>query len=273
MSLLAVGGAIDVETPGRVWSTFYEQAGGAEACLVIIPTASENPAETCAHYTAAWQKLGHTNPITCLNITTRAQTLTPDPAHIMALRSATGIFLTGGNQLRLTTVWGGTPLADELKLAEQRGALVMGSSAGTAALSTVMMAYGEAGYLPMQGMVQLTAGLGLTNTLLFDQHFAERQRFGRLLYAIATNPHYLGVGVDENSAAWVRGSELEVVGAGTVTILDGSAITSSNVAELEAGGRVAVSGVKFHLLTAGCLFRLDTRQVLIPQQFLTLSEN
>jgi cyanophycinase len=260
-TLIAIGGALDPQQP-IILQEFCRRAGAEQAQIVVLPTASSNP-ETGAYYTQLFLQLG-VRSAQALEIHSRAQALQADAA---ALQQASGIFLTGGNQARLSALLGGTPLEVALLQVYQRGAVVAGTSAGAAALSTVMLAFGKNGPTPRQRSAQFSAGLGLCNEIIFDQHFRQRDRLGRLLYAVACHPGKLGVGLDENTAAILEahpsGSRLEVYGQNAVTIIDGSHILASDVAELTGAAPVAISGAWVHVLTHGCSFDLSTRQATI----------
>ena len=150
--------------------------------------------------------------------------------------------------------------------AYHRGVIIAGTSAGAAVMSKVMIAYGKGGPTPREGIAQFAPGLGLTDKIVFDQHFRQRDRLGRLLYLISAHPGLLGVGIDENTAAIVENASfVTVAGSGAVTIVDGSEIESTDVAEIEKGVPVAVSNIRLHVLTSGCSFDIRTRKANIPK--------
>jgi cyanophycinase len=168
--------------------------------------------------------------------------------------------------MRLPVLIGGTPLETEILNAYRRGVIIAGTSAGAAVMPKVMIAYGKGGPTPSEGIAQFAPGLGLTNNIVFDQHFRQRDRLGRLLYLIAAHPGLLGVGIDENTAAIVEDeAHITVTGSGAVTIVDGSQMESTNAAEIQNGGAVAVSGIRIHVLTSGCSFEVETRKADIPK--------
>jgi cyanophycinase len=208
---------------------------------------------------------------TIVGPTTRLQAA--DPALLAAILQASGIFFCGGNQLRLTAILGGTPAEKALHQAYRSGAAIAGTSAGAAALSAIMLAYGKSGPTPRSGMAQFTAGLGFTDRVIFDQHFRQRDRLGRLIYAVCNNPRLLGAGVDENTAAVLEntpgaGERITVVGPNAVTIVDGRGISFTDVADLKPNQAAAASNVIIHILTSGCAMSLDTNQVTIPNKAL-----
>jgi cyanophycinase len=179
------------------------------------------------------------------------------------LEDATGIFLTGGNQLRLSSIVTGTALGKAILEANLRGAVVGGTSAGASAASTLMMAFGSSGEIPKHRMAQLSAGLGLLPNIIVDQHFEQRGRIGRLISAVAQSPSMLGIGVDEDTAAIVSSNgTLEVIGRGVVTIVDGANMVTDSY--MTKGHRpMMVSGAVLHSLPTGYRFDLTARE-LIP---------
>jgi cyanophycinase len=181
------------------------------------------------------------------------------------LAEATGIFFTGGNQLRLSTLLGGTPIAKLIRQANARGVPVGGTSAGASILSEHMIAFGDEGASPISGSVRLAPGLGLTNRFVIDQHFRERDRLGRLLTALAYNPFAVGIGLDEDTAAFIGPDNLlEVVGSGAVTVVDASALMYSSMDKVREGEPVALLGLTLHILTEGTTFNLHTREAFAP---------
>jgi cyanophycinase len=183
-----------------------------------------------------------------------------DPEELALLEKATGIFLTGGSQLRLGTTIGGTAAAKSIRLLNGRGVHVGGTSAGAAFLSEHMIAFGEEGSSPRAGMVTLAPGLGLTNRIVVDQHFRQRDRLGRLLTALAFNPFGVGVGLDEDTAAFIAPDEtLEVVGSGAVTIVDPSRLEYSSLDHAKVGEPVSLLGITLHVIVKGGVFNLHSR--------------
>jgi cyanophycinase len=177
------------------------------------------------------------------------------------LQQASGIFFTGGNQLRLTTLLGGTPVAKLIRTQNARGVTVGGTSAGASILSEHMIAYGDDGATAISGSVRLAPGLGLTNRFIIDQHFRERDRLGRLITALAYNPFAVGLGLDEDTAAFIGPDEtLEVEGSGGVTVVDASKVSFSSVDSVTEGQPICILGLVVHVLTAGASFNLHTRQ-------------
>jgi cyanophycinase len=183
------------------------------------------------------------------------------------LDGVTGIFMTGGNQLKLSAVVNGTGFGEAIRAAHQRGVTVAGTSAGASIQSSHMVAFGPGGSTPKQRMTQLAAGLGLVRNCVIDQHFGQRNRYGRLLMLVAQSPSLLGIGIDEDTAAVITEEDgadiLRVVGRGVVTVFDGHQVVS-NAHEARRTAPLLASGVVLHVLPAGNVFNL-TDKTLIRQ--------
>ncbi len=258
--VIAVGGGMEVKGQMLVLSEILRLAGGSQARFVLITTASSEP-DAGQEEEAALLRLGMQQPATYLQIKSREMAC--DMRLLPVIQQATCAFLCGGVQLRLTSILGGTPVEEALHALQRQGGVVAGTSAGAAALSRVMIAGGRRGLLPQARIAQLAPGLDLVSEVIIDQHFRQRDRLGRLLYAVALHPGYLGVGIDENTAAILHGEELRVVGRGSVTIVDADSLQATNVAETEGGQPIALSGLKLHVLTHGCSFNLAQRQAVL----------
>ncbi len=258
--LLVIGGAEDKTGARRVLARFVDLAGGAQARIAVVATASALGDEIVDAYRDAFGALGVTD-VVAPRPRTRAEATEPALAEL--LESATGIFMTGGNQGKLSGVVTGTPFGAAIKAAHARGAVVGGTSAGASVQSEHMMAFGREGTTPKYRMAQMSAGLGLLPDLLIDQHFDQRGRYGRLVSLVSHAPHLLGMGVDEDTAGVITdGHLLEVLGRGAITLFDGAAMTS-NVDTATGSSPLLASGVVLHVLPAGARFDL-ARRVLLP---------
>lgn len=261
-TLMAIGGALDSEEP-RIFEEFIRRAGGAKAYIVVLPQAS-SLADTGREYSKILQKLGVKRKPISMEFRSRLEA--DRASHLHALQHATGIFIAGGTQMRLTSLLGGTRFEEKLLAAYQRGAVIAGTSAGTAVQSKIMIAYGRGGPTPRERSAQFSPGFGFTDRIIFDQHFRQRDRLGRLVYAIAMHPGPLGVGVDENTAAIVEDDRhIRVCGKNAITVVDGKYMKATNVAEITHSRPVAVSGITIHVLTEGCSFDMRTRTAIIPR--------
>ena len=244
-TLMPVGGAIDKEHP-VIMSEFIRRSGGAQSRILILPQASML-ADTGKVYVAQCLHLG-AGTATSLEFRRRDEAGTHE--QIDAIRNATGIFFSGGAQMRISAIMGGTAIEKELLAAYDRGTVIAGTSAGASILSKTMIAYGKAGGTPREGMVQFSPGLGFTDKFVIDQHFRQRDRIGRLIYAVAAHPGVMGVGCDEDTAAIIEDEALITVwGSGAVTLVDGSQIAYTDIADIENKGPVAVSPLTVHILT------------------------
>ncbi len=255
--IIPVGGAEDKTTSSRILSRFVDLCGGRDARIAIIPTASRLD-DTGARYEAIFTELGVAEA-TALPFERRTDSV-ERPEWLQTLADADGIFMTGGNQLRLSTILGGTDAARAIRAANARGTHVAGTSAGAGFISEHMIAFGKEGSSPLAGMVTLAPGLGLTNRVVIDQHFRQRDRLGRLLTAISYNPFMVGIGLDEDTAAFIGPDEsLEVVGSGAITVVDGSALEHSSMGYVAEGTPVCLTNLKLHLLVDGGRFDLHRR--------------
>jgi cyanophycinase len=254
-SVIIIGGAEDKVRDRVILNKFVTLAGGPDATIVVISTASSLGAEAGERYKAVFGALG-VNRVRPLHAVSRPQA--NDESAALLLRDATGIFLTGGNQLRLASTIGGTRLADAILERFRHGAVVAGTSAGASALSSHMIAFGASGATPKQRMAQISAGLGLIPGVIVDQHFQQRNRLGRLLSLIAQNPSLLGIGVDEDTAGVVGPDhQLEVIGRGSITVVDGSD-SETDAWEVKGHRPLMISGVVLHSLPSG--YRFDLRR-------------
>lgn len=243
--LLVMGGAAGTGILRR----FVTLAGGSAAAVVVIATASTYPAELESEYASVFTDLG-AGAVTALRLETRAQANDPAVAEILA--AATGVFFTGGDQVRITTVLGGTLTDSVLQSLVSSGSVVLaGTSAGAAMMSGTMIV-GGAGHGVSTG-----PGLEFLPGVLIDMHFAERGRLNRLLSAVARYPHELGLGIDEDTAILTEGDHFEVIGSGTVTVVDAGAASEIRA---PAEGPVTLADARIHVLPAGCTFDLSGRR-------------
>ena len=262
---MIIGGAEDKLRKRGILKDFVAASGGSDARIVVIPTASSLGPEIVEVYEALFTKLGAAE-IRSARPETREDA--HDPQLVQALEEATGIFMTGGNQLKLSGAICGTPFGDAIVAAHERGAVVAGTSAGASIQSSHMVAFGAGGATPKQRMTQVAAGLGLVTSTVIDQHFDQRNRYGRLLMIVSQSPQLLGIGVDEDTAAVIEDEDghevLRVTGRGAVTIFDPERMVT-NAHEARRSAPLLASGVVLHMLPAGAAYDLTTR-TLVPQQ-------
>jgi len=259
--LLIIGGAEEKLRQRQILTRFAALAGGADGRVAVISTASSLGDEATELYRSIFHGLG-------IPDVRGLRPLSRDDANdeqvCAAVEDATGIFMTGGNQLRLSSVIGGTLLGRMILERHRHGAIVAGTSAGASAISTHMVAFGTSGATPKQRMTQMSAGLGLLPGVIIDQHFEQRNRLGRLLALIAQSPSLLGIGIDEDTALLVSSSGIgEVIGKGSVTILDPARL-QTDAYEVKRHRPIMISGVTLHSLPSGYRFNLRKRRLLAP---------
>lgn len=260
--IIPIGGAEEKLHNPEILDRFVDICGGKKARIAIIPTASELE-DTGRNYEKLFRKLGirHAKVL---------QILTREDCHsdrfLDYIEKSDGVFMTGGNQLRLSTTLGGTPLAQIIRRRNAAGMHVAGTSAGAAFMPEHMIAGGYEGATPSPTMVTMAPGLGLTNNFIIDQHFRQRDRLGRLLTALAYNPFAVGIGLDEDTAAFIRpGDDLEVVGSGGITIIDPTNLSYSSMDRARRGDPVSLIDVKLHILIAGGRFDIESRSAVAEQ--------
>ena len=252
--VVPIGGAEDKTNDPVILQRFVELCGGRDARLAVIPTASRLD-DTGPAYVELFSGLGARH-VSNLPITRRKDCERED--YVAALEEVDGVFITGGNQLRLSTRLGGTPIAKSIRRLNAAGVHVAGTSAGAAIMPEHMIAGGPGGSTPREDGVTLAPGLGLTNTLVIDQHFRQRDRLGRLLSAVSYNPFVSGIGLDEDTAAFIDPEGVfEVVGSGAITIVDPGSLKYSSMDVAEPGEPVSLIGMTLHVLAAGGCY--DTR--------------
>jgi cyanophycinase len=264
--IIPVGGAERKVRDPAILRRFVELCGGRSASIVVIPTASQAK-DTGRRYERIFRRL-EVGEVRAIWLETRADC---ERIEVLdALKRADGVFLTGGNQLRLSTTLGGTPVARLIRRRNAEGVHVAGTSAGAAFLCQHMIAFGEEGPTPRSGMVTLAPGLGLTNRVIIDQHFRQRDRLGRLLTALAYNPFAVGIGIDEDTAAFLGPDDrIEVLGSGALTIIDPSKLDFSAMDSTPEGEPVSLVGIRLHILSAGDCYDTATGEAAPSAERLT----
>ncbi|WP_138934673.1 cyanophycinase [Roseovarius arcticus] len=260
--IIPIGGGEDRIKEMQIHRRFVELSGGPNADIVVIPTASMLNT-TGPDYNRIFSGLG-AGKVEFMPIASRADCDNPEFARM--LDNATGIFITGGNQLRLSAILGGTPLVTQIRRRNAEGIPVAGTSAGASIMSQHMVAGGQGNESPAEGTVILSPGIGLTNAVIIDQHFTQRNRLGRLLTASSFNPFLIGLGIDEDTAAFIGPDDLlEVIGSGTVTVVDASEMTHSSMWDAKPGEALSLLGLRLDVLGEGCRYDLKARIGYPPQ--------
>jgi cyanophycinase len=254
--VIVIGGAEDKVGERAILSRFVALAGGTDARIAVISSASSLGPLAGQMYRKVFTELG-AHEVHTIHAMTRAQANDEHGARLV--HDSTGVFMTGGNQLRLSSTIGGTNLAQAILERHRHGSVIAGTSAGASAMSSHMVAFGASGSSPKQRMVQMAAGLGLLPSVIIDQHFQQRNRLGRLLAIIAQNPSLLGLGIDEDTAGVVGPDHvMEVIGRRSVTIIDGAG-SDTDAWEVRAHRPLMISNVVLHSLPAGYRFDLNRR--------------
>ena len=259
--VMVIGGAEDKVNGRNILTAFFESAGGKEATIGIIPCASREPAVVGDRYYQIFQAMG-AKQVQILDI--RYPNEGNESRWLEIFQGCTGIFVTGGDQLRLCDLIGGTALVQRIKEKVSQGQLVLaGTSAGAAMMGEAMIAGGSSGETPNQSLVDLTQGLGILPELLVDQHFHNRNRMARLMSAVAAHPDKLGVGIDEDTCAAVgHDGTFQVLGKGSVTIIDPGSLTYTNHGEAEEETPLRLHNLKVHVLSQGDRYDYKNRAVL-----------
>jgi cyanophycinase len=259
-NLLIIGGAEDKKGECRILRHFVETTGGKAGHIAVLTTATEVAEQVGPEYRGLLQGLG-AGRVDILNISTRDEANMEKNGELIS--KCSGVFFTGGDQLRITSILGGTRLLGALHAAYSNGCVVAGTSAGASAMSGTMVVDGVGNDTARKCTLKMAPGLRFLDGVLIDQHFHQRGRIGRLLGGVAENPDILGLGIDEDTALRVYpDSHFEVIGSNAVTILDGRAIKSSNVSELKPDENLAIANVAVHVLPAGYGFNLNSREVI-----------
>ena len=257
--MLPIGGAEDKLGRMTILREVLRLAGGPAARVVVLSTASSLGDEITHAYLRLFADLGAADVV---GIRPESRAQAGDPALVAAVAQADAVFMTGGNQTKLATVLVATPLGVAIRAAHDRGAVVAGTSAGASILSEHMVSFGSSGSTPKFRVGQVSQGLGLLSGVIIDQHFTQRNRFGRLLALVAANPGQLGLGIDEDTAAVIAADgRLEVRGRGVVTIVDGTDVITT--AYTATGTQpLMMSGLTVHTLPRGAVFDLTARTLL-----------
>jgi cyanophycinase len=248
-TLLAIGGSEKKTDETPILERFVSLCGGGDARIMVVSTASSDPSGKVAEYDAVFRARG-AGDVAFVHPQSRAEA--QDPKLLATLERATGVFIVGGNQLKLVSELAGSPLIERMRERYRTGLHIGGTSAGASALGTVMIARGRARSAARLDSPRMTPGFGLLPNLILDQHFRERDRIGRLLAAVLCNPSYLGLGLDENTGLVVDAEDrLSVIGTGSVTVVDGSGLEENDIGVVPEESPAGFAGMRLHVLTEG----------------------
>lgn len=255
--LVVIGGAEDKEHDCRILRHFLKRGGGKEARVLVMTVATQLPVDVGMKYIEVFQKLGAAD-VRTFDVSSR-EAANKDSA-VQHIRDATCIFFTGGEQLRITKLLGGTRVDAALHDALVRGVVLGGTSAGASMMSSTMIVSGDAETSPKVSVVDMAPGMEFLAGVVIDQHFAQRGRLGRLMSAVAQYPHHLGLGLDEDTAIVVENGAFRVIGRGAVSVVDAGGISFSNLDEVGTDESLSLCDIKLHILTEGYGFHLLSRQ-------------
>ena len=260
-TLVAIGGAEDYEGEMIVQKEFVRLAGGAKARVVIMTIATDDPSEAAKKWKAVYRKLG-VDDVKAVDVS--ARTDVEKESSLEAIRNATGLYFTGGDQLHIPSLIGGTEMQKLIHQRYERGLVIAGSSAGAAMMSNTMIVKGASDETPFKGGVEMAPGMDLLVGAIIDTHFSQRGRFGRLLNAVAHYPQDLGIGIDEDTAMVVKEQQFEVLGSGSVIVIDGGAMSYASLPDVKDGGCLSFHDVRVHVLSSGHKFDLGNRAPVVP---------
>ncbi|WP_163192881.1 cyanophycinase [Clostridium thermarum] len=257
-TLIIIGGAEDKKGEKEILKNVCSKLNTEEDELVVVTVATESPIEVGAQYRKVFENLG-VKRVSILNVVSREDAFSNE--NIQMINKAALVFFTGGDQLRITSMLGGTPLYNSLLRMYEEGCVFVGTSAGASAMSDNMVVQGPDEESPRKCTLKMAPGLGLIRGVIIDQHFAQRGRIGRLLVGVAENPQSLGIGIDEDTAIEVNSDGIfRVLGNSAVYVLDGSTIERSNVSEQCPNEVLSIFNVRMHVLKSGDRFDINLRK-------------
>jgi cyanophycinase len=260
--LFVIGGGEDKQGDCTILREFVRLAGDGKARVVVMTAATDKPEEAGAEYARVFGRLG-AKAVEVVDVSTRQDA--GDPRSLAALEQASGIFFTGGDQLHVTSLIGGSQMDMLLHELYKRGVVIAGTSAGAAMMSGSMFVRGPAEENPRLENLQLGPGAEFLMGAVIDTHFSQRGRHGRLISAVAHYPHALGLGIDEDTALVAQDGIFEVIGRGAVTVIDAGELTYTNVPDLTEDEGLALYNIKLHVLTAGHRFNMHERQPIVEE--------
>ncbi len=240
-----------------------KEAGGIDAKIVVIPTASSIPVEVGENYLTAFRKLGCTD-VTVLDI--RSKKDSEKKSAIELIKNANCVMFSGGDQSKITDKIGGTEIHDILvnRYQNEEGFVIAGTSAGAMAMAYEMIAGGSASEAFVKGAVTMYKGLSLIPELIIDTHFIRRGRFGRQSEAVAKFPHLIGIGLAEDTGMIIKnGNNCTVIGSGMVIVFDGGTLTHNNEKVLKEGTPMTMANLTIHVLSNGDQFDIQHRTVSV----------
>lgn len=261
--LLAIGGNEDKENECEVLKQFVHMAGGEDAEILLMTIATKEVSETVKEYRKVFRRLG-AGHVKAFDISFREDTTSKRGFSLV--ENASGIFFSGGDQLDITALLGGTRMLASIHERHCQGCVIAGTSAGAAMMSTSMLISGKPEESPRFGNVEIGPGLDFIRSTIIDTHFSQRGRCGRLMTAVAHYPQDIGIGIDEDTAILVNGSEFKVIGTGSAIVVDGSTMTHTNLNDLEHGELLEMHDLSLHVLPAGARFDLKKQRPVVERR-------
>jgi cyanophycinase len=263
--LVAVGGGESGKITGdsiKIIEKFIEFAGGIDKAKIVVMTVATNDPENAGErYEELFTKVKFKN-FELVDIAEREQSY--DETILKKVEGATGLYFTGGNQLHVTALMGGTPLHQLILDRFSKGFVIGGTSAGAMMMSSSTLVSGESDCAPRLGAVEVAPGMELLDNSIIDTHFSQRGRHGRLLSAVVHNPQTVGIGIDERTAMVVQDGKFEVIGEGAVTIVCAKNSMHTNLPYIKTDDAIGAFGVNFHVLPEGYKYDLQKREPVTP---------
>jgi len=268
--LVLVGGNEDKENDLEILRTIKSLVKKRIARIEVITTASEYPEQTGKKYIKAFKKVGGSS-VGLMHIKRREQA--DDTPLLKRLRNADIIYFTGGDQLRITSILGGTPLIEEVRRRyEEEHCIIAGTSAGASAMSETMIYGGDSSEALLKGTLNITGGIGLIDSVVIDTHFIKRGRFSRLMQMVCMNPGYVGIGLGEDTGIIIEdGHILKAIGNGLIVIIEGQDIIYTNVVDIENGEAIAIENLNIHTIVMGHGYDLNKKRYLKPSDMESLT--
>lgn len=263
-NLIIIGGAEDKKNECEILKEVAKKSSKQEGPLIVLTAATDYPEEVGATYISTFKRLNF-NDVRVVDIKNREDANRPDYGN--EIMDSSCIFFTGGDQLKITSLIGGTYLLNSLQSAYRKGTLIVGTSAGASCLCSTMIVSGKDDDSPRKCTIKMAPGLDIIRGVLIDQHFAQRGRIGRLLNAVAQNPEILGIGIDENTAIEIEGKgTFKVIGTGAVTVADGKMLSYTNVSELSPDESLAITDIRLHILPKGYKYNMIDRVPMLRKK-------
>jgi cyanophycinase len=260
-TLFAIGGGEMTEAPDILDEFLGLLKDTPDEHIVVMTVATNEPKEVGRKYSSMFRNRG-VKHVSVVDISDRDDSF--DKRAIKKIHDADALFFTGGDQLHVTSLMGGSPLNDIIYEKIDKGFIIAGTSAGAMMMSDAMIVSGKNDIPPKSGGVEIAPGMNLLDGTIIDTHFSQRGRHGRLMTALAHFPQLLGIGLDERTAICQSNGKLKVIGEGVVTIMDARGMRHSNLTHLKENEPLGMFGINIHVLPAGYKYDLKKREPISP---------